>query len=144
MTRKQIPKTDRSGLRLMAAGALVFASACAAPMLATDTRWGADAAADTGGLRCGIATVSTGAHTTFRPWVRLDPPDDTARAARYAFALAGGGTVIDQGGAVELGEGGPHLLGEATVTGPASGYDVELTVTYAGTRYRCYGGGDDI
>ncbi len=138
MTKRQIPKTDAPTLRLMAAGALVVASACAAPILATETIPGAgDQSAP---VECGIATDSFGGMTTFRPWVRLDP----VRDGSYRFALAGGGTVIDQGGSFEVGAGGHALLGEATVSGSASAYDVELTVTVDGTHYRCHGAYQDI
>ena len=138
MTMRQIRKADGPTLRLMAAGALVFASACAAPILATET-------VGTGGagpnpVDCGIATDSVGGMTTFRPWVRLDP----VQPGSYRFALAGGGTVIDQGGGFDVGAGGRAMLGEATVSGPASDYDVELTVTVGGTQYRCRSTYEDI
>ncbi len=146
MTSKQNRKTDGPALRLLAAGALIVASACAAPILATDVVGMGKAAdgtpdAHTGAaVRCGVATDSSGGMTTFRPWVRLD----RGVPGSYNFALSGGGTVIDQGGSFEVGENGHGLLGEATVSGPASGYDVALTVTVGGTRYRCHGSADDI
>jgi hypothetical protein len=146
MTSRQNTKPDGPALRLFAAAALIVASACAAPILATDVV-GAGAASDgtqgaptDAAVRCGVATDSTGAMTTFRPWVRLD----RGVPGSYSFALSGGGTMIDQGGSFEVGENGHGLLGEATVSGPASGYDVALTVTVGGTRYRCHGTADDI
>ena len=138
MTMRQIKQADRPTLRLMTAGALIAASACAAPLLATEPA-GAGETADAP-VACGIATDSFGGMTTFRPWVRLDP----VQPGSYRFALAGGGTVLDQGGSFEVGARGEGILGEATVSGDASDYDVELTVTVGGTRYRCHGVDQDI
>ncbi len=138
MTKRQIRKPDGPMLRFMAAGALVVASACAAPILATETGQAGESPAAP--VRCGIAVDSHNGMTTYRPWVRLDP-DQTGS---YRFALAGGGTTIDQGGSFEPGADGRSMLGEATVTGPVSKYDVELTITVDGTRYRCHGEWEDI
>jgi len=138
MTKRQIRQADGPTLRLLAASALVVASACAAPILATET-----AGADTepaAPVTCGVATDSLGGMTTFRPWVRLEPVEP----GQYRFALKGGGTILDQGGSFEVGAGGRSMLGEATVSGPAAGYDVELTVTVGGTLYRCHGDHHDI
>ena len=138
MTMRQIRHADGPTLRLMAAAALVVASACAAPILATETVGNGDTGATP--VDCGIAIDSVGGMTTFRPWVRVDP----VQTGSYSFALAGGGTVIDQGGSFEVGAGGQAMLGEATVSGPASRYDVELTVTVGGTDYRCRSAYEDI
>ena len=135
MTRRQTRKTDGPTLRFLAAGALIVASACAAPILATETG-AVDGSADpAAGVDCGIATVSHFGLITFRPWVRLAP----GQPGSYSFALSGGGTEIDQGGSIDPGPGGQTLLGEATVTGPASGYETALTVTVEGTSYTCPG-----
>lgn len=138
MTMRQFRNGDPATLRLVAAGALVFASACAAPILATETVGTGDGAEAP--VTCGIATDQIGGMTTFRPWVRLD----AVRDGHYRFALAGGGTVIDQGGQFEVGTSGHTILGEATVTGRASDYDVELTVSVDGAQYRCHSGPQDI
>lgn len=144
MTRRQTRTPDGPLLRLMAAGALIVASACAAPILATETGMagGAIGVAATGAapVECGIATASHFGLITFRPWVKLAPD----QPGSFSFALTGGGTVIDQGGSIDPGPGGQTLLGEATVTGPASRYEAELTVTVGGTRYICHGTPEDI
>ena len=138
MTGKRNSRTDGPTLRLLAAGALVVASACAAPMLATET---APSDVPSGvPVRCGVATESHGGMTTFRPWVQLDAP----RPARYSFSLRGQGTVVDQGGSLDIGDAGQSILGEASVTGPASGYDVELTVQTDGKTYQCHVADRDI
>jgi len=138
MTTKQTRKTDAPTLRLMAAGALVVASACAAPILATETL--SEGQSEAAPVSCGVATESHGAMTTFRPWVRLDPP----QSGDFRFALRGGGTVVDQGGYLEPGAAGQAVLGEATVTGRAADYDVELTVQVGGTTYHCHVDGQEI
>jgi len=138
MTRKQTRNTDRNtdgpALRVLAAGALIVASACAAPILATDvaTTHGAGEGARAP-VQCGIAIDSLAGTTTFRPWVRLD----RVMPGQYSFALSGGGTEINQGGGFEVGPGGQALLGQASVSGPPSRYDAELTVTVDGALYHC-------
>lgn len=135
MTRTSTTRADGPALRFAAAAALAVASACAAPILATGIK-GTGAGAEPGigaPVSCGVASDSHAGMTTFRPWVQLDRP----RTASYRFALSGGGTTIDQGGSLELGEAGRSLLGEATVTGPAAAYDVELSVEVEGRHYRC-------
>ena len=140
MTRRQSRKTDGPTLRLIAAGALIVASACAAPILATETTVADGIGDPAAGVECGIATASHFGLVTFRPWVRLAP----GQPGSFSFALSGGGTQIDQGGSIAPGPGGQTLLGEATVTGPASGYAAELTVTVEGTRFACPGTPDAI
>lgn len=140
MTRNVKRSTDRQMVRLAAAGALVVASACAAPILATETFSGVVGGRDAAPVHCGVAIDSLGGMTTFRPWVRLDG----AAPGSYRFSLSGGGTEIDQGGGFDVGANGRSLLGEATVSGPASNYDVDLTVTVGGTRYRCHEDGAEI
>lgn len=140
MPRKTSPNPDMATLRLMTVGALVIASACAAPMLATETARSAHAHGADTPVHCGIAADSRGSMTTFRPWVRLDH----GQSGQFSFALAGGGTVIDQGGDFAVGPDGQALLGEATVTGRASAYDAQLSVTVGGTRYRCHNAITDI
>lgn len=135
MTRTSTKRADGPVLRFAAAAALVVASACAAPILATGMQ-GAAPGGETGAagpVSCGVATESRAGMTTFRPWVRLDRP----RTGSFHFALSGGGTVLDQGGGLELGPDGQSVLGEATVTGPATAYDIEMSVEVEGTRYRC-------
>lgn len=139
MTR-QNRKTDGPALRFIAAGALIVASACAAPILATETGSPDGLADPAAGIDCGIATASHFGLVTFRPWVRLAP----GQPGSFSFALSGGGTEIDQGGSIDAGPGGQTLLGEATVTGPASNYRAELTVTVDGTRFTCWGTPDAI
>lgn len=142
MTLRQTRKTDAPALRLVAAGALIVASACAAPILATDVAGARDGAGDAPAapVQCGIATDSHFGTTTFRPWVRLD----RVMPGTYSFALSGGGTKIDQGGGFDVGAGGQALLGEASVSGPASLYDVALTVTVGGKLYHCQLDATDI
>ncbi|MCB1350881.1 MAG: hypothetical protein KDK11_20415 [Maritimibacter sp.] len=147
MTKRNTRKPDGPTVRLLAAGALIVGSACAAPILATETGGQAPApaalaasATHAGEVDCGIATVSHFGLITFRPWVRLNP----GQPGSYSFALSGGGTVVDQGGPIDPGPGGQTLLGEATVTGPVSAYDAELTVTVDGTSFSCRADMEDI
>ena len=138
MTRKETSKTDAPALRLAAATALVVASACAAPMLATDGA-GGETPAETP-VRCGVATESHFGVTTFRPWVQLAE----AAPGAYRFAVSGPGTALDQQGGFEAPARDNTFLGEAVLSGPASGYDVSLTITVDGTAYACRADIDDI
>ncbi len=123
-------------LRLIAAGALVVASACAAPMLATETP------APQGGapVSCGIAAEARGNMTLFRPWLWLDRP----RPMSFHFTVQGYGTAINQSGSLYPAAPGQTFLGEAMVTGPAANYDARLTIDTGGVTYRCTVAGQDL
>lgn len=127
-------KFDGPALRLAAAAALVAASACAAPLLATEIR----GARDAGPVRCGIATETRAGTTAFRPWVEL--ADNLPGS--YRFTLQGEGARVDQAGGFDAVER-TVTLGEAVLSGPARAYDARLTVTVDGTSYSCRAGTDE-
>lgn len=158
MTYRMYSRTDRPTFRLGAAAALVLASACAAPILATETdtetasetatgagtgaapETGATAASPSPPVSCGVATETRAGTTTFRPWVRTR----VARTGGYSFALAGPGTAVTQDGGFETGPARTTTLGEAVMTGRAEDFDAELTVTLGGTSYTCHADPTDI
>ncbi len=141
-TATRIPARKRSRkngarIRLLAAGALFVASACAAPMLATETGPAAQSPAP---MSCGIATEIRGGMTIFRPWVWLDLP----RPMSFRFTVQGYGTAINQGGSLYPAAPGQSILGEAMVTGPAANYDARLTIDTGGVTYTCPVAGQDL
>lgn len=132
MTKRNKQNFDLPTIRLGAAAALVVASACAAPILATDIAE-RGRAADRAPVSCGVATGTAGGMTTFRPWVRTED----ARAGGYRFMLSGRGTEIDQAGGFETVARRETVLSEASVAGPPAGYRLEFTVTVDGQDYVC-------
>ncbi|MCB1339211.1 MAG: hypothetical protein KDK10_17745 [Maritimibacter sp.] len=135
MTRRQRRKFDRPTLRLGAMAALVVASACAAPILATEVAERKAAVGGGGGepVQCGVATAEAGGATTFRPWVRTV----AAGSGSYRFAVSGPGTEIDQAGDFETAPGRPERLGEVQLAGRPGRYEIAFTVRVAGEDYLC-------
>lgn len=110
---------------LILAGAGV-AAACSTSIAATS-------AAATAPVTCEIAVDETGPGTTFRGLVEANE----SLSGSYSLSLAGRGTNIRQGGAFSASAGETVTLGRSMLSGAASAYDAELTITVDGRSYRC-------
>jgi len=139
MNINKLRETDGPMIRLGAAAALVLASACAAPILATQGEAGMVTGKVTGKVSgtapvsCGVATETRGGMTTFRPWVQTA----AGGSGSYHFALSGAGSVVNQEGGFDAAPARHEMLGEAVMQGPATDYDVALTVDVGGVSYSC-------
>lgn len=65
----------------------------------------------------------------------------TDMAATYALSIVkaggGGSARIDQGGAFEVDAGKRAVLGQTVMGGRPGQYDIDFTLDWNGTRYRC-------
>jgi len=111
--------------------ALILAGAGVAAACTTSTAAPSDAA--TVPFACEIAVDETAAGTTFRGLVQAND----ALSGRYSLRLAGRGTDIRQGGAFDARAGETLTLGQSMLSGAASAYDTDLTVTVDGQSYSC-------
>ena len=111
--------------------ALILAGAGVAAACTTSTAAPSDAA--TAPFACEIAVDETAAGTTFRGLVQAND----ALSGRYSLRLAGRGTDIRQGGAFDARAGETLTLGQSMLSGAASAYDTDLTVTVDGQSYSC-------
>ncbi|MFO7921057.1 MAG: curli-like amyloid fiber formation chaperone CsgH, partial [Nioella sp.] len=82
---------------------------------------------------CEIAVAETAAGTRFE--ARLHAVETVS--GRYSLGLAGRGTDIRQAGAFTARAGETLTLGQSMLSGAASAYDTELTVTVDGRSYSC-------
>ena len=111
--------------------ALILAGAGVAAACTTSTAAPSDAA--TVPFACEIAVDETAAGTTFRGLVQANE----SLSGRYSLRLAGRGTDIRQGGAFDARAGETLTLGQSMLSGAASAYDAELTITVNGRSHRC-------
>lgn len=111
--------------------ALILAGAGVAAACTTSTA--ATSAAATAPFACEIAVAETAAGTRFE--ARLQAND--ALSGSYRLSLAGRGTTIRQGGAFDARAGETLTLGQSMLSGAASAYDTDLTVTVDGQGYNC-------
>ncbi len=110
--------------------ALILAGAGVAAACTTSF---ADEASSTSPFACEIAVDESGLGTQFLG--RLQASE--AVTGRYDLSLAGRGTNIRQAGAFAARAGETVTLGQAMLSGPASRYDADLTITVNGATYRC-------
>ena len=118
-TRRFLP----AALILAGAG---FAAACTTSSVAQET----DASTP---FACEIAVSEASHGTRFEARVQAAEPI----SGQYAFSLAGRGTNIRQGGMFSARAGETVTLGQSMLSGAASAYDTELTLTIGGQRYSC-------
>lgn len=111
--------------------ALILAGAGVAAACSTSTAATSDAA--TAPFACEIAVAETAAGTRFE--ARLQAND--ALSGSYRLSLAGRGTDIRQAGAFSASAGETLTLGQSMLSGAASAYDSELTITVDGRSYSC-------
>ncbi|MFO7920908.1 MAG: curli-like amyloid fiber formation chaperone CsgH [Nioella sp.] len=117
--------------------ALILAGAGVAAACSTSTAATSDAA--TAPFACEIAVAETAAGTRFE--ARLQAND--ALSGSYRLRLAGRGTDIRQAGAFSARAGETLTLGQSMLSGAASAYDAELTVTVDGRSHRCGSPGEE-
>ncbi|WP_071676125.1 curli-like amyloid fiber formation chaperone CsgH [Nioella nitratireducens] len=93
----------------------------------------AEETASTAPFACEIAVDESGASTQFQGRLQAN----SAVTGRYDLSLAGRGTNIRQAGAFTARADETVTLGQAMLSGPASRYDADLSITVNGVTYRC-------
>lgn len=116
--------------RRFLSAALILAGAGVAAACTTSS---AARATDAAPFACEIAVSEAGHGTRFEARVQAAE----TLSGQYAFTLSGRGTNIRQGGPFTARAGETVTLGQSMLSGAASAYDTELTLTVDGQRYSC-------
>jgi hypothetical protein len=116
--------------RFLSAALILAGAGVAAACTTTSAARATDAAAP---FACEIAVSEASHGTRFEARVQATE----ALSGQYSFSLAGRGTNIRQGGPFTARPGQTVTLGQSMLSGAASAYDTELTLTVNGQRYSC-------
>lgn len=119
--------------RFLPAALILAGAGLAAACTSASTATTSITAAPTAPFACGIAVSETATGTRFEGRVQANEP----LAGSYSLHLAGRGTNIRQGGAFTARAGETVTLGQSMLSGAASAYDSEMTITVNGQNYRC-------
>jgi len=91
-------------------------------------------------LRCGVVAEKLAGATALHAWVMAE----AGAVGDYRFEISGPGARISQGGGFEAVAYEHVTLGSATLPGPASRYDVRLSVNSGGAALVCTSDASEI